>query len=62
MKTGVPLAAMLLLASSAQESPLLDIQRAPNGVELRWRSPAGAAASRLPSFQLEGHDAQFYFC
>jgi len=40
----------------AQEPPLLEIQRAPNAVELRWRTPADATQDRLSSFQVQTSD------
>ena len=50
------LASAFTNAALAQEPPTLNIQRAPNGVELRWRTPSNAAPGRLPSFQLEISD------
>src|SRR5262245_31816584 len=46
----------VIARSHAQEPPLLDIQRAPSAVELRWRTHASATESRLPSFQLQTSD------
>lgn len=48
------LAASGALLVEAQERPALEIQRAPEGVELRWRGAAGAGP--LPSFQIEASD------
>lgn len=46
----------MAVATLAQTPPKLDLQRTPNGVELRWRNPAGGPQNRLPTYQLETSD------
>jgi len=50
------LASHLPHTAHGQEAAALEIGRAQNLVELRWRTPAGTQANRLPTFQLESSD------
>ena len=50
------LTGLIPITALAQPAPALEVTRAPEGVELRWRAPSSVPAQGLPRYQIEASE------